>query len=209
MSKFWFIWPLNPFILSSYICEWKVRKDYFFGNISFRNDISLKTMKLGVLWWEKLKNRESQDRIVPWAWTSLGVEEQLPAELLIFSSCLSPGRVKKLQMIINFCLKVDHRANLNPSKSTWSQLIIVVWNVQNHNLTSKARSGPRNQENPGEKQPRFPSHFALEQFTSWQWIRACALHHSVNFKLATKMAQICDQPKECEEFGKKKPLHAR
>ena len=138
MSKFWFIWPLNPFILSSYICERKVRKDYFFGNISFRNDISLKTMKLGVLWWEKLKNRESQGRIVPWAWTSLGVEEQLPAELLIFSSCLSPGRVKKLQMIINFCLKVDHSANLNPSKSTWSQLIIVVWNVQNHNLTSKA-----------------------------------------------------------------------
>ena len=33
-----------------------------------------------------------------WAWTSLGVEEQL----LIFSS-LSPGRVKKL---LNFCLKV-------------------------------------------------------------------------------------------------------
>ena len=107
-------------------------------NISFQNDISLKTMKLGVLWWEKLKNREIQGRIVPRAWTSLGVEEQLPAELLIFWSCLSPGRVKKLQMIINFCLKVDHSANLNASKSTWSQLIIVVWNVQNHNLTSKA-----------------------------------------------------------------------
>ena len=56
-------------------------------NVSFQNIISLKTMRLGVLW-EKLKS---------WAWTSLGVEVQL----LIFSS-LSPGRVKKLQKIINF-----------------------------------------------------------------------------------------------------------
>ena len=94
-----------------------------------------KNHEIGSLGVRKVKNRESQGRIVPWAWTSLGVEEQLPAELLIFSSCLSPGRVKKLQMIINFCLKADHSSNLNPSKSTWSQLIIVVWNVQNHNLT--------------------------------------------------------------------------
>ena len=36
-----------------------------------------------------------------------------------------------------FCLKVDRSANLNPSKSTWGQLI-VLWNVQNQNLTSKA-----------------------------------------------------------------------
>ena len=57
-------------------------------NISFHNDISLKTMRLGVLSWEKLKS---------WAWTSLGVEVQL----VIFSS-LSPGRVKKLQKFINF-----------------------------------------------------------------------------------------------------------
>ena len=33
-------------------------------NISFQNDISLKTMRLGVLLWEKLKNRETQGRIV-------------------------------------------------------------------------------------------------------------------------------------------------
>ena len=36
-----------------------------------------------------------------------------------------------------FCLKVDRSANLNLSKSTWRQLI-VQWNVQNQNLTSKA-----------------------------------------------------------------------
>ena len=33
-------------------------------NISFQNDISLKTMRLGVLSWEKLKNRETHSRIV-------------------------------------------------------------------------------------------------------------------------------------------------
>ena len=50
-----------------------------------------------------------------WAWTSLGVEEQL----LIFSPCLSPGRVKKLQKLINFFLKVGLNANLKLSQSTW------------------------------------------------------------------------------------------
>ena len=57
-------------------------------NILFQNDISLKTMRLGVLPREKFNS---------WAWTSLGVEVQL----LIFPS-LSPGRVKKLQKFINF-----------------------------------------------------------------------------------------------------------
>ena len=33
-------------------------------NISFQNDISLKTMRLGVLSWKKLKNRETHGRIV-------------------------------------------------------------------------------------------------------------------------------------------------
>ena len=33
-------------------------------NISFQNDISLKTMRLGVLSWQKLKNRETHGRIV-------------------------------------------------------------------------------------------------------------------------------------------------
>ena len=47
------------------------------------------------------------------AWTTWGVEEQL----LISSSCLSPGRVKKLRKFKNYS------ANLKHSKSTWSQLI--------------------------------------------------------------------------------------
>ena len=33
-------------------------------NISFQNDISLKTMRLGVLSWQKLKHRETHGRIV-------------------------------------------------------------------------------------------------------------------------------------------------
>ena len=94
-------------------------------NISFQNDISLKTMTLGVLSWEKLKS---------WAWTSLGVEVQL----LIFSS-LSPGSVKTFQKFINFCLKVGHSANLKHSKSTWGQLI-VLWKVQNHNIKSSGHN---------------------------------------------------------------------
>ena len=88
-------------------------------NISFQNDTSLKTMRLGVLSWEKLKHRETQGRIVSLDQLCLGVEEQL----LIFSaSCLSSGWVKKLQKFINFCLKVSHSSNLKHSKSTWSQL---------------------------------------------------------------------------------------
>ena len=84
-------------------------------NISFQNDISLKTMRLGVLSCEKLKHRENHGRIVSLDQLRLGVEEQL---LIFSSSCLSPGRVKKLQKFINFCLKVGHSANLKHSKST-------------------------------------------------------------------------------------------
>ena len=46
-------------------------------NISFQNDISLQTMRLGVVCWEKLKNRESQLKAESWAWTSFGVEQQV------------------------------------------------------------------------------------------------------------------------------------
>ena len=47
---------------------------------------SLKTMRLGVLSWEwgKIVRLTTESRV----WTNLGVEEQL----LIFSSCLSPGQ---------------------------------------------------------------------------------------------------------------------
>ena len=87
-------------------------------NISLQNDISLKTIILGVLSWEKLKHRETHGRIVSLDQLRLGVEEQL----LIFSvSCLSPGQVKKLQKFINFCLRVGHSSNLKHSKSTWRQ----------------------------------------------------------------------------------------
>ena len=48
-------------------------------------------------------------------------------------SCLSSGRVKKLQKFINLCLKVGHGANLKGSKSTWRHLIIL-----RQNITSKA-----------------------------------------------------------------------
>ena len=83
-------------------------------NISFQNDISLKTMRLGVFSCEKLKHRQTHGRIVSLDQLRLGVEEQL----LIFSaSCLSPGRVKKLRKFINFCLKVGHSSNLKHSKS--------------------------------------------------------------------------------------------
>ena len=103
-------------------------------NISFQNDISLKTMRLGVLSWEKLKHRETHGRIVSLDQLRLGVEEQL----LIFSSCLSPGRVKKLQKFINFGLKVGHSANLKHSKSTWRQSSCdsceMSWNVQNQHI---------------------------------------------------------------------------
>ena len=82
-------------------------------NISFQNDISLKTMRLS---WKKIKNRETQGRTAQQvAQQTSNPEEQL----LIFSSCWSLGRVKKLQKFINFCLKVGHRANLKHSKSTW------------------------------------------------------------------------------------------
>ena len=56
-------------------------------NILFQNDISLKTMRVGVLSWEKLKKS--------WAWTTCG-----PA------SSLSRGRVIKLQKSKKFCLKL-------------------------------------------------------------------------------------------------------
>ena len=57
-------------------------------NISLQNEISLKTMRLGVLSWEQLKHRETRGSgIVSLEQLRLGVEEQL----LIFSSCLSPG----------------------------------------------------------------------------------------------------------------------
>ena len=81
---------------------------------------------------KKYKNRDTHGRIVSLDQLRLGVEEQL----LIFSSCLSPGRVKKLQKFINFCLKVGHSANLKHWKSAWRLL----WNVQNQHIAERERS---------------------------------------------------------------------
>ena len=86
-------------------------------NISFQNDISLKAMRLRVLSWEKLKNRESHGRMV--SLDQLGSRRAIADE--IFLSCLSPGRVKKLQKFINFFLRVGHGTNFKHSKSTWRQ----------------------------------------------------------------------------------------
>ena len=47
----------------------------------------------------------------------MGVEKQL----LIFSSCLSPGRIKKLHTFINFCLKFGMRTTYLPVKGTKSK----------------------------------------------------------------------------------------
>ena len=56
-----------------------------------------KNHEIGTPVLKKYKNRDTHGRIVSLDQLRLGVEEQL----LIFSSCLSPGRVKKLQKFIN------------------------------------------------------------------------------------------------------------
>ena len=100
-------------------------------------------MRLGVLSREKLKiarlTTACHGRIM--SLDQLG--SQRATQLLIFSSCLWPGRVRKLEKFINFCLKVGHSANLKRSKSTWRQLI-VPWNVQNHKIKSSGKSRNRN-----------------------------------------------------------------
>ena len=85
----------------------------------------------------------------------------------------------------------------------------VATNPLNNMLLDNLPRGKKSSRNH-EKQPWSSLHFALEkQLTSWQWIRVCALHHSVamthvlhyKFNMATKMAQIYDQLKECEEVS--------
>ena len=97
-------------------------------NISFQNDISLKTMRVGVLSWEKLKNRETHGRIVSLdhMWTSFVI--------IAWTS-------KKASKVQKILFKVGHGANLKHSKSTWRQLI-VLWKVQNHiNIKSSGHKG--------------------------------------------------------------------
>jgi len=100
-------------------------------NISFQNDVSLQNHEIG---WETCR-----DKI--WKIVRIMSLDQLGSrramQLLIFLSCLSPGRVKKLQKFINSCLKVGHSANLKHSQSTYKwRHLIVLWDVQNHNMKS-------------------------------------------------------------------------
>ena len=94
-------------------------------------------MGLGVLSGEKLKHRETQGRIVSLDRLRLGVEEQL----LIFSSCLSPGRVKKLQKFINFCLKVGHSANLKHLKVHMKTIVLCLLYVKCTKSAAHRRTG--------------------------------------------------------------------
>ena len=111
-----------------------VNISFLFGqrNISLRNDISFTTNhEIGSLAVRKVEIKIT--RIV--SLDQLGSRRAM--QLLIFLSCLSPRRVKKLQKFINSCLKVGHSANFKHSKSTynWRELI-VLGNVQNHNIRS-------------------------------------------------------------------------
>ena len=91
-------------------------------NISFQNDISLKTMRLGVFSWEKLKK-----------WWDLCQNSELEPAGESKSNFWSLRHVYCLNESKSF--KVGYRANLKHSKSTWRQLI-VLWMVQNHNVKS-------------------------------------------------------------------------
>ena len=106
-------------------------------NISFQNDISLKTMRLGVLSGEKLKNRKTHGRIV--SLDQLGSWRAIADLFVMFI----PWQVKKLQKFINVCLKVGYSANLKHSKSTRRQLI-APWKCakfeQNHNIKSSGHN---------------------------------------------------------------------
>ena len=74
------------------------------------------------------KSRDSRQNL------SLDQLGESNSSLQISSSCfiISPGRVKKVQKFVNFCLKVGHSVNLKHSKSTRRQLILL-WRLQNHN----------------------------------------------------------------------------
>ena len=91
-------------------------------NISFQNDIPLKTTKWRVLSWEKLKNcathGESKSNCWSLAWTS---QEASEVHKLL-------SQIAKLKLAMS--------ANLKHSKSTWRQLI-VLWKTDKIK-TSKA-----------------------------------------------------------------------
>ena len=91
-----------------------------------------KNHELGVLSWEKLKNRETHGRIV-----SLDQPGSRRAIIDLFVTFIA-WRVKNLQQFVNVCPKVGYSANLKHSKSTWRQLI-APWKGPGYKIiTSKA-----------------------------------------------------------------------
>ena len=88
-----------------FISEWYFTKNHEIGSLVVR-----KVKKS----WDSRQNRELR---------------QASRNCWIFSSCLSPGRVKKLQKFINFCLRVGHSANMKYSKSTWRQSSCDPWEM--------------------------------------------------------------------------------
>ena len=88
-KHFRFYWTKKHFI-----SEWYFTKNHEIGSLVVR-----KVKKS----WDSQQNRELR---------------QASRNCWIFSSWLSPGRVKKLQKFINFCLRVGHSANMKYSKST-------------------------------------------------------------------------------------------
>ena len=100
-KHFRFYWTKKHFI-----SEWYFTKNNEIG--------SLVVGKVKTSW----DSRQNRDQL------RLGVDEQvliLSASCIFPASCLSPGRVKKLQKFINFCLKGGHSSNLKHSKSTRRQ----------------------------------------------------------------------------------------
>ena len=110
------------------------------------------------------------------------------------------------------------RDKFRPGNSTpkMSFLRVLAWVMQNVlRLWQKVATNPskkhctRQLTSRNRNQKR--SSLARRWFCFWQWIQACEVRHSLamthvwhyKFNIATKTAQICDQPKECEESGRK------
>ena len=115
-------------------------------------------LRLGVLSWEKLK-------IV--SLDQLGSRRTM--QFLIFWSCLSPGRVKKLQKFMNFCLKVGHSANLKHSKSTWRQLIVLSCEMYKI-ITSKALGNRGTGTIYNSASCRFAGAFVRSRSTNYEFV---------------------------------------
>ena len=94
-KHFRFYWTKKHFI-----SEWYFSENHEIGSLVVR-----KFKKS----WDSGQNRE----------LGLAWESESNFLLLIFLSCLLPGRIKKLHKFINVYLRVGHSANLKHSKSAW------------------------------------------------------------------------------------------